>query len=455
MAVLVAIEPARAGVPVAAIDAYVSAQMREQRIPGLALAVLRHGQLVYTRGYGMASLELDAVVRPQTRFQIGTLGKQFTAIAVMKLAEDRLVDLDAPIARYLPEVPETWHGVTLRRMLNHQSGIPQVLGDQRNLLDLRRDYSDEEYLSIAASVPLDFEPGTDASYSDTAYVLLGIVIGRVSGEFYGDFLQQHVFGPLGMTRTRVLSDADIIVGRANGYELDAQGQLRNQSFVSATLNRTADGSLYSTVVDLARWDAALYTSQLVPSSTLARMWQVDRHANGDEPLYHYGYGWEINQLRDQKVIEYDGNWQGFQAAMARYPQRELTVVVLTNRALCRAQALLHAVAGLVDPALAPYREARSDREPALTGQFRALLAAAGAGNSAVKPAGLSPVRWRALSRDLREVGALRRLEFAEEATGASGRRRVYRAEFEQMVEYYTAQYTQDGEILGLELWREY
>ena len=453
--VLAGAAPALADVvPKAAIDRLVTAEMARQRIPGLALAVLRHGQPVYVRGYGVASLEWPREVRPDTRFQIGSIGKQFTAVAVMMLVRDGRLELDAPLARYLPEVPAAWSAVTLRRMLAHQSGIAQLDGEGRHLLDLRHEYSDEEYLRLAISQPLEFEPGTDAAYSDTAYVLLGVVINRVTGRFYGDLLAERVFAPLAMERTRVISDEDIVPGRASGYELDEGGALRNQSFVSAALNRTADGSLYSTVLDLARWDAALYGERVLPRDVLARMWQVDALAGGEAPLYHYGYGWEIIHAGAETVIEYDGNWQGVQAAMARSPGRELTVIVLTNRALCRVQSIAHAVAGRVDPALRQEGPA-PDSRPALTAGVRALLEAARGGDEAARPDGLTRLRWHALGRDLRSVGALKHLQFVGETPLPAGLERRYRAELADMVEVYRLRHAPDGRVEGLELDREY
>jgi CubicO group peptidase (beta-lactamase class C family) len=203
-------------------------------------------------------------------------------------------------------------------------------------------------LQLAIRQPLDFEPGTDVSYSDVGYVLLGFVINRVAGEFYGDFLQKRIFKPLGMNRTRIISDADIVPGRASGYELRDDGTLRNQTPVSPALNRTADGSLYSTVLDLMKWDRALDGDGVLPRGELERMWSVDAHSNGQAPLYHYGYGWENNHIEGHRVVEYDGNWQGFQAVMSRYPDERLTVILLTNLALCRTERLGHTVAGLVD-----------------------------------------------------------------------------------------------------------
>jgi len=292
-------------------------------------------------------------------------------------------------------------------------------------------------------------------------VLLGVIINRVTSGFYGDLLAERMFGPLGMTDTRILSDSDIIPNRASGYETGPDGAIRNQSYASPSLNRTADGSLYSTVIDLGRWDLALYGNQVLPQAELQRMWSVDALRHGERGLYHYGYGWEINRLRDQRVIEYDGNWQGFQGAMARYPDRDLTVIVLTNRALCRAQRLVHEVAGFWDPALAPYRPALRDDAPALTAGFARLLAATTSGKPELKSFSASAqppftADWVAgLRGELQSIGRIESIGVAESRRSHGRLVRVYRVEAESMVDFFTVAYAANGRIDDVDLSREH
>jgi CubicO group peptidase (beta-lactamase class C family) len=439
-----------------AVDRYLQAQMQRQHIPGIALAVLRNGKPLYVKGYGVATLEHPVAATPNTVFQLGSIGKQFTAVAVMMLADEHKLNLDDPVSKYLPEVPAAWNKVTLRLMLNHQAGIPQYTTPQRQRLDLSHDYSDAELIQLAISQPLDFEPGSDVSYSDVGYVLLGFVINRVAGEFYGDFLQQRIFEPLRMKHTRVISDADIVPGRASGYELRDDGSLRNQTPVSPALNRTADGSLYSTVFDLMNWDRALDGDGVLPQAELARMWSVDAHRNGQAPLYHYGYGWENNHIGSHRVVEYDGNWQGFQAVMSRYTDEKLTVILLTNLALCRTERLGHTVAGLVDPRLMPYPESIADRAPALSRGFESLLAQAretAAGASL--PELPASIAMQTLRRDLDELGPILNFGVAADHRTPEGRTRVYRVEGKDMVEFYTVKYGANAKILELDLLREF
>jgi CubicO group peptidase (beta-lactamase class C family) len=456
--------PARAGeasqaYSTAAIDRYLQEEMRRQNIPGLSLAVVKNGKALYIKSYGVATLEHGVATKPQTVYQIGSIGKQFTAVAVMMLADEHKLDLDDALSKYLPEVPPSWAKVTLRLILNHQSGIPQFTTPDRQLLDLVHDYTDLELIQLASTQPLDFEPGTDVSYSDTGYVLLGFVINRVAGKFYGDFLRQRVFAPLGMDRTRIISDADIVLDRASGYEKAESGALHNQSYVSPALNRTADGSLYSTVLDLVKWDRALYGDAVLPQAQLERMWRIDPHRNGQRPLYHYGYGWENNRLRGQRLVEYDGNWQGFQAVMSRYVDKKLTIILLTNLALCRTERLGHTVAGLIDPDLKEYPESIPDTDPGKTTEFRAFLEQVMKGGdvdrlSTAARARLVPATMNTLRRDLRERGPIVKLTLADERGGPPARR-VYRVEENDMVEFYTVSYTQGSTIDDIDLFSEY
>ena len=442
-----------------AIDHYLQAEMRRQMIPGISLAVAKDGKPLYVKSYGVGTLEHTVSTQPDTVYQIGSIGKQFTAVAVMMLANEHKLNLDDPLSKYLPEVPASWGKVTLRTMLNHQSGIPQFTTPERQLLDLVHDYSDLELIQLASTQPLDFEPGTNVSYSDTGYVLLGFVINRVAGTFYGDFLQQRVFKPLGMNRTRIISDKDIVPDRASGYEKADSGELYNQSYVSPALNRTADGSLYSTVLDLMKWDRALYGDAVLPQAQLERMWRIDAHRDGQRPLYHFGYGFENNRLRGHRLVEYDGNWQGFQAVMSRYVDKKLTVIVLTNLALCRTEQLGHAVAGLIDPDLKPYPESIPDSDPGKTAKFRALLDNVAKGGeldqlSAAGRARLVPSAMNTLRRDLQERGPILKFTLAEQGGGADSRR-VYRAEEKDMVEFYTVNYSSDSRIDDIDLLSQY
>jgi CubicO group peptidase (beta-lactamase class C family) len=271
-----------------AADDYIRAEMAKQHVPGLALLVSRGGQVIRAQGYGMANVELQVPVKPETIFQSGSVGKQFTATAVMMLVEEGKIGLENPLTKYFPDAPATWKRVTIRELLSHTAGFT----DYPKNFDMRKDYTEAELLKIVESIPLAFTPGTRWSYSNLGFLTLGIVIHRVTGEFYGDFLQERVFRPLGMSTARIISEADIVPNRSAGYRL-LKGELKNQEWVSSTLNTTADGSLYFSIMDLAKWDAALYSERLLKRSSLEQMWTVAKLSNGQENSGHYGFGWFI------------------------------------------------------------------------------------------------------------------------------------------------------------------
>jgi CubicO group peptidase (beta-lactamase class C family) len=334
--------------PDAAVDQYIRAEMQKRHIPGLALLVAREGKIVRAQGYGFSNLELQVPVKPETIFQSGSMGKQFTATAVMMLVEEGKVALDDPLTKYFPGAPPAWNQVTVRNLLSHTGGF----GDYPDNFDFRRDYTEDELLKIVESIPLAYPPGTKYDYSNLGFLTLGILIHRVSGEFYGDFLEQRIFRPLGMTTTRVISEADIIPNRAAGYRW-AKGEWKNQEWVSPTLNTTADGALYFSILDLAKWDAALYTEKLLKRSSLDQMWTVAKYKDGTPNSSHYGFGWFIDTINGHRVIEHGGQWQGFNTNISRYVDDKLTVVVLTNLDHCEPGEIAHGVAALYDPALKP------------------------------------------------------------------------------------------------------
>ncbi|HEX7332842.1 MAG TPA: serine hydrolase domain-containing protein [Pyrinomonadaceae bacterium] len=326
------------------IDDYIRTEMQSQQIPGVALAIVKDGKVVLARGYGLANVEHQVPVKPETIFQSGSTGKQFTATAVMLLVEEGKLNLEDKITKYFTDAPEAWRDITVRHLLTHTSGMTDYPPD----FDLCRDYTEDELFQRIKTIPLAFQPGEKWSYSNLAYVMLGILIHKVSGKFYGDFLQERVFKPLEMTTARIISEADIVPNRAAGYRL-VNGQLKNQGWVSPSLNTTADGALYLTVYDMAKWDAALYTDKLLKRTTLEQMWTPVKLNNGK--THPYGFGWGLGKVRGHRVIEHGGSWQGFKAQITRYVDDKLTVIVFANQARANQAKLAHGVAAIINPEL--------------------------------------------------------------------------------------------------------
>jgi len=328
------------------VDEFVKSEMEKQRIPGVAVAIVKSGRIVLAKGYGLANVEHQVPVKPETIFQSGSVGKQFTATAVMMLVEEGKLSLDDPITKYFTEAPASWQNITIRHLLTHTAGTT----DYPNDFDFRRDYTEDELLKRAESIPLAFQPGEKWSYSNLGYVLLGILIHKVSGRFYGDVLQERIFRPLGMTTARIISEADIIPNRAAGYRL-VKDELKNQEWVAPSLNTTADGALYLSVYDMAKWDAALYTEKLLKRSSLDQMWT--RVKLNDGKSENYGFGWAVNKVRGHRLIEHGGSWQGFKAQISRYVDDKLTVIVFANLSQAVQGRIAHGIAAIYDPELAP------------------------------------------------------------------------------------------------------
>jgi CubicO group peptidase (beta-lactamase class C family) len=355
----------------------VKAEMEREDIPGLAIGVYSRGQILLTQGYGLANVELNVAAKPETIFQSGSVGKQFVSAAIMMLVEEGKIGLDDSIVKYFPNAPKSWEAIRVKNLLSHTSGLAEYASDERigpkGPFYLRLDFTEDELVEKVESLPIEFRPGDEWDYRNTNYLLLGVMIHKVTGSFYADYLQQRIFTPLEMTSTRLISEADIIPNRSSGYKLHGD-KLRNQSWVSPTFNSTADGTLYFNVTDLAKWDAALYGTKLLKQSSLDQMWTVFRLNDGKPNSANYGFAWMIDSINGHKVIEHRGGWQGFRSHISRYVDDGITVVVLTNLRSASPDLVAHVVAGLVNPALEPPKMSEiEDKHPKLAGRLAALL----------------------------------------------------------------------------------
>ena len=446
------------------IDAYIQSEMNRQHIPGVALGIYRDGHIERVRGYGLANVELDVKVKPETIFQSGSVGKQFTAMGIMMLVEEGKISLDDSILKYFSDGPSRWAPVKVSNLLSHTAGIAEYETDARTKPNgpfyLRLDNSEDELYHKIAELPMDFDPGERWRYTNTNYVLLGMMIHRVTGKFYGDFLRERIFRPLGMTATRIISEEDIIPNRAAGYRL-VKGELKNQEWVSPSYNTTADGALYFNVVDLAKWDAGLYTEKLVKRASLDRMWTVFPLKAGRPNSGNYGFAWEIANLNGHRVIEHGGAWQGFSTYIARYVDDRLTVVILTNldSAHSNPRKIVHRVAGLLNPELAPpVAHPIEDKEPQLTRLLRDVLTQLAEGKG--DPSAFTAKQWEELSPELpayaeflKELGPLQTLELLERKEEGQERQYKYRAMYKEPFRI-EVNITGEGKIANLQIDRE-
>jgi CubicO group peptidase (beta-lactamase class C family) len=326
------------------IDDFVEAERIRQRIPGLSLAIVRDGQINKSKGYGLANVELNVAASPDTIYQSGSIGKQFTAAAILLLAEEQKLDLDDSISDYLSDTPEAWNAVTIRHLLTHTSGV----GDVYQTLDLQHDASPDELLAKAAEVEVEFEPGEKWEYSNTGYMLLGFVIETITGSSYHEFLSERIYRPAAMKSARGISEADLVPNRAAGYRL-VEGEIKNHEWVAPSLNTTADGSTYLSAIDLANWSIALESEVILRQSSKDTMWSPIELNDGS--TYPYGFAWYLGGTEGHKELSHGGAWQGFTTYFTRFVDDRVAVIVLTNLADADPDKIAEGVARLVIPHL--------------------------------------------------------------------------------------------------------
>ena len=362
-----------------AIDTFVAQEMARERIPGLAVGVYSRGRVLLAKGYGQANVELSVPVKPETLFQSGSVGKQFVSAAIMMLVEEGKLSLDDSITKYFTNAPAAWKPILIKNLLSHTSGLSEYeSGDRtgpKGDFYLRLDFTEDELVTKIEALPIEWAPGEKWGYRNTNYLLLGVLIHKITGKPYAQFLDERIFKPLGMTSTRLISDRDIIPNRSAGYEIDGE-QLKNQAWVSPTFNSTADGTLYFNVLDLAKWDEALYGTQILKQSSLDRIWTVYLLNDGKPNPAGYGFGWFIGQQNGHKLIQHGGAWQGFTCNISRYPDDNLTVAVLTNLGSGRANPtnFAHVIAGLADAPLLPAKlDPVADTQPAIAAKLAKTL----------------------------------------------------------------------------------
>lgn len=328
-----------------AIDRIVQSEMKRQFSPAVGLAIVKNGRVIKAQGYGLANVELMARAGADTVFQTASVGKQFTAALVMLLVRDGKLRLDDPISNHLQGTPPAWQGITVRHLLTHTAGLD---GTDR-AIDLRRDYTEQELLASAYKVPLLDQPGQRHSYSNLGYQVLGFLCSAVGGRFWGDQLRERVFLPLGLRTARVISDRDIVAGRAAGYDR-FDGVLENQAWVAPSQNTTADGSLYVSAHDMARWAQALDDERLFTKAEKQQMWTAT--TLGDGQSVDYGFGWALFTEAGHRLVRHRGDWQGFTTHIAHLPEDRLTVSVLMNRARGQPHVIADRILAHYLPALA-------------------------------------------------------------------------------------------------------
>lgn len=310
-----------------AITTYLEAHFATERFMG-AVLVGQRGKILFSQGYGMANLEHSVPNTPQTKFRLASVTKQFTAAAVLQLQAQGSLNVQAPIATYLPNYPNG-DRITIHQLLNHTSGIPNYTAFP--------DYAAKKYLFMSVvevvdwfkDKPLEFEPGSQFQYSNSGYTLLTHIIETVAGQPYAEYLRSHLFEPLGMMSSGYDDYRDIVTHRATGYDLADAGYV-NAEFIDMSVP-TGAGGLYSTVEDLYKWDQVLYTEAVLSDRAKAEMFAPTvAMSQSEESKVYYGYGWIVADHLGRKNLSHGGAIDGFRTVISRYPDDQLTVIVLAN-----------------------------------------------------------------------------------------------------------------------------
>jgi CubicO group peptidase (beta-lactamase class C family) len=302
-------------------DRYLTAASDVWKFQGTVL-VAKEGKVIFEKGYGMANIELGVLNTPQMKFQIGSITKQFTATAIMQLAEKGLLDVNDPITKHLSDYPkETGDKITIHNLLSHTSGIPNYTNMPEAMKNMALEVSVEDLMGTFKNEPLDFEPGEKYVYSNSNYVVLGAIIEKISGKTYEDYLQENIFKPLGMNSSGYDHRDRIMKNRAAGYSQNEAGELMNAEFVHMSAPYAA-GALYSTVEDMLIWDQALYGEKILKKNSLEKIFTPVKG--------NYGYGWVIDEVYGRKHIWHNGGIFGFVTNFGRWVDDKICVVVFSN-----------------------------------------------------------------------------------------------------------------------------
>ena len=310
---------------VARIDEYL-AKLYEADQPGATVIVTRDGEVLFRKGYGLASVELSVPLDAGMVFDIGSMTKQFTAVAVMMLVESGDVGLDDDVTKHLPDFDTGGKAITVRHLLTHTSGIPDVTEMEEWAERNKERLAPDEVIAIFSGKPLDFEPGEVHRYSNSNYLLLGRIVETASGVPWEQFIRERILEPLGMGHTGLDDGIAIVPGLVTSYKR-SEGKLVHPDMIDMS-HPWAAGALYSSVDDLAKWDAALYTAALLSGPSIEQCFTPVVLNNGQAS--DYGFGWAIEEFKGRKLIWHNGRVNGYMSHALRLPRERLYVAVLTN-----------------------------------------------------------------------------------------------------------------------------
>ncbi|MGA9994189.1 MAG: serine hydrolase, partial [Pyrinomonadaceae bacterium] len=322
----------------AKVDAYIKPYLDVKGFSG-AILIARGGKVLLSKGYGLANYELNVPNTPQTKFHLASVSKPFTAAAIMILQERGRLNVNDALSKYIPDYPNG-DKITLHHLLAHMSGIPNVNNFSEYDRESRFPHTTQQLVEMFKHKPLDFSPGEKYRYSNSNYNVLALIIEKVSGKSYGDFLKENIFEPLGMKETAHDARAEaLIVNRANGYVPAGLSDLENVPYLDWTI-KTGNGSVYTTVEDMYRWDRALYTEKILKKSSVDQIFTAHAAAS-------VGYGWFIGKQANRRVFRMGGRSPGFTTEIQRYVDDDVCIIVLGNNYAPTASPIANDLAAMV------------------------------------------------------------------------------------------------------------
>lgn len=362
----------------AKIDDYMKAILLKEHVPGASIAILQQGRLILAKGYGLANVELSVGATIDTVYELLSIGKQFTATAILMLYEAGRLGLDDKLSKYLADLPSNWTEITVRQLLTHTSGVPDYTEAPGFSQNLQLGRSPQELLKPVQALPLVFSPGTQWRYSNSNYYLLGLLIEKLSGQSYADYLQEHIFQPLQMKVSRVNALQVLMPQRAAGYHWQ-KDHLENALVVDPS-QMWAAGAVVSSVTDLTKWDAALYTEKLLKKATLEQSWTPGRLNNG--AAVDYGFGNELSVVQGHRIAGHQGGGLAFNATFLRYVDDQLSIIVLCNLTQAPTKVMAQHLASFYIPGLSTEtNQGIEDKDPQTTVRLKQVVSDAQQGKA--------------------------------------------------------------------------
>lgn len=298
--------------------------------PGAAYLISKNGNVIYKKAFGLANLELNVQMKTDNVFKIGSITKQFTAISILILEEKGKLNLNDEITKYIPNYPTNGNKITIHHLLNHTSGIKDYTKVKGLNAISQKDLSPTELIDFSKNEPIDFIPGEKFKYNNSGYVILGHIIEKITGQTYGEFVEEQIFKKLEMKASQYASQRKIIKNRASGYQMS--NIYTNRMNFSLTLSYSA-GSLMSTVDDLLKWQEAIKNHLLISKKTTEKAFKNYTLNNGEHT--NYGYGWHIKSINNNKTFEHGGAIFGFKSMGVYFPNLDIYVIALSN-CLCNS-----------------------------------------------------------------------------------------------------------------------